>query len=44
RDPSKTISEIAETLNFPNDSFFCRFFKRETKQTPTQYRRTASEF
>lgn len=39
RDTTKTISEIADTLNFPNDSFFCRFFKRETGQTPTQYRR-----
>lgn len=41
RDTTKTISEIADTLNFPNDSFFCRFFKRETGQTPTQYRREA---
>lgn len=39
RDTSKTISEISDMLGFPNDSFFCRFFKRETGQTPTSYRR-----
>lgn len=39
RDTSKTISEISELLGFPNDSFFCRFFKRETGQTPTSYRK-----
>ena len=38
-DPSKTISEISDRLNFPSDSFFCRFFKRETGHTPTQYRK-----
>lgn len=39
RDTSKTISEISEVLGFPNDSFFCSFFKRETGQTPTSYRK-----
>ena len=39
RDTSRTISEISEQLGFPNNSFFCRFFKRETGQTPTSYRK-----
>lgn len=39
KETSKSISEIAEALNFPNDSFFCRFFKRETGLSPTQYRK-----
>ena len=39
KDNNKSISEISDLLNFPNDSFFCRFFKRETGLTPTQYRR-----
>lgn len=38
RDHSRTISEISDLLNFPSDSSFCRFFKRETGQTPMQYR------
>lgn len=33
-----TISEIAESLNFSNITFFCRFFKRLTGKTPNQYR------
>lgn len=43
-DSSKSISEISDALNFPNDSFFCRFFRRETGQTPTQYRKDAVDF
>lgn len=39
RDRSKTISEISDILGFPSDSFFCRFFKRETGQTPTACRK-----
>lgn len=37
-DKSLSVMEIAEELNFPSDSFFCRFFKRETGMTPTAYR------
>lgn len=33
-----TISEIADTLNFPTDSFFCRYFKHETGCSPSEYR------
>lgn len=32
------IGQIAEQLNFPNPSFFSKFFKRETGITPSQYR------
>lgn len=33
-----SIQEIADELNFPNASFFSKFFKRETGMTPKQYR------
>lgn len=39
KDTDKPISEISDILNFPTDSFFCRFFKKETGVTPTQYRK-----
>lgn len=35
---TKSIQEIAGELNFPNASFFAKFFKRETGLTPKQYR------
>lgn len=34
----KQISQIADQLNFPNDSFFCKYFKRLTGMTPKEYR------
>lgn len=34
-----TIENISEQLNFPNSPYFCRFFKRETGMTPTEYRK-----
>lgn len=34
-----TIESISEQLNFPNSPYFCRFFKRETGMTPTEYRK-----
>lgn len=33
-----TVQQIAENLNFPNPSFFGKFFKRHTGLTPRQYR------
>lgn len=33
-----TILQISEELNFPNPSFFGRFFKKHTGVTPMQYR------
>lgn len=35
---TESIQEIAGDLNFPNASFFAKFFKRETGMTPKQYR------
>lgn len=34
----KTILQISEEMNFPNPSFFGRFFKKHTKMTPKEYR------
>lgn len=34
-----TIEYISEELNFPNSPYFCRFFRRETGMTPTEYRK-----
>lgn len=33
-----SIQEIANELNFPNQSFFTRYFKNQTGMTPTAYR------
>lgn len=33
-----TIQQIAATLNFPNQSFFGKYFKRVTGMSPKQYR------
>ena len=38
RHTDMTIKEISAALNFPSQSFFFRFFKNHTGQTPTQYR------
>ncbi len=32
------VSQISEALNFPNVSFFCKFFKRLTGTTPQGYK------
>lgn len=39
RETDRTVSEIGEALNFPTDSFFCRFFRKEAGMTPTEYRK-----
>lgn len=38
RHTPKTISQISAELNFPNDSFFCKFFRRLSGSSPTEYR------
>jgi len=35
----RPISHISEELNFPNASFFSRFFKKHTNTTPNEYRK-----
>ena len=32
------VAQISEALNFPNPSFFCKFFKRLTAMTPQEYK------
>ncbi|MBO7638571.1 MAG: AraC family transcriptional regulator, partial [Treponema sp.] len=33
-----SVQQIADALNFPNDSFFCRYFRQEVQMTPMRYR------
>lgn len=33
------ITQIADRLNFPNASFFCKYFRRLTGMSPNEYRR-----
>lgn len=39
RSTQVTVTEIAEQLNFPNSSFFAKFFRRHTGCSPTEFRR-----
>lgn len=38
RNSTKSIKEIAQELNFPNQSFFGKFFKEHVGMSPSQYR------
>lgn len=38
KDKEMLVYEVAERLNFPSQSAFGLFFKRETGMTPGQYR------
>lgn len=40
KNTTKSIKEIAEDLNFPNQSFLGRFFKEHVGMSPSQYRKT----
>ena len=35
---NKTVAQISDEMNFPNPSFFSKYFKRLTGMTPLQYR------
>lgn len=37
-----TIAQISDELNFPNASFFTKFFKQKTGMTPKEYRNNAA--
>ena len=39
RDSSLKIKDIAKKLKFRNEYYFSRFYKRETSQTPSEFRR-----
>lgn len=38
RHSDEQVAHIAERLNFPNPSFFCKYFKRIVGKTPQEYR------
>ena len=40
KNSSMSIKEIAQTLNFPNQSFLGKFFKEHVGVSPSQYRRS----
>ena len=40
KNSTKTIKEIAEELNFPNQSFLGKFFKEHVGMSPSEYRRS----
>lgn len=37
-DKDKPVQQIAEELNFPSQTFFTKFFKRNSSETPTSWR------
>lgn len=39
KNSNKSIKEIAEEMNFPNQSFFGRFFKEHVGMSPSEYRK-----
>lgn len=38
RHTEKSVAQISEEMNFPNPSFFCKYFKRLMQLTPAEYR------
>lgn len=43
KNTTKTVKQIADELDFSNQSFFGRFFKERVGVSPSQYRRKGSE-
>ena len=40
KNTNMNIKEIAEALNFPNQSFLGKFFKEHVGMSPSEYRRS----
>ncbi|MBQ8656365.1 MAG: AraC family transcriptional regulator [Prevotella sp.] len=40
RHTDKTVAQISDSMNFPNPSFFCKYFRRLTGLTPSEFRET----
>ena len=40
RSTNKTVQEISNELNFPNNSFFAKYFKKHVGMTPKEYRQS----
>ena len=40
KDSTKSIKEIAEELNFPNQSFLGKYFKEHVGMPPSEYRKS----
>ncbi len=38
RHSDKLVYQVSDALNFPNASFFCKFFRRLTGKTPNEYK------
>lgn len=38
KDTTDTVQQISDQLNFPNSSFFAKYFKREVGMSPSEYR------
>jgi AraC-like DNA-binding protein len=40
---SKSIQELSDEYNFPSQSYFCRYYKRMTGVTPSDFRKRRAE-
>ena len=42
--PNKSIKEICEEFGFEDQCYFSRFFKKNTGESPTEYRNRVNSF
>ena len=40
KNSTRSIKEIAEDMNFPNQSFLGKYFKEHVGMTPSEYRKS----